>query len=245
MGKTNEQIYNRILHPDLSKKGDLDKFCENMKEYIKDTLSWQWEEKQREEDKKNTFLDSMSEKTKIIENLKEKKLSPLDTKFLTLMERYYLVIANRPTLKTKDHPEQYASYLSIVRDDIAKFYFECAIKDNYDIAHNPIQEIAWLPEILSICHFIEQEYKNKQWEINRKAYRYAYFRKESTKLSRMLDDILNKHPNQQIFSVNIPLLFSIFDLNNDDSAEILLDILTYNLHYSEKKATMLIENYTK
>ena len=162
MGEANEQVYNRILHPDLSRKDDLDKFCEDMQEHIKATLSWQWKEKKRKEDEKDTFLDSLRDTLQTIEDLKEKKLSPLDIKFLTLIERYYFVIANKPMLKTKDHPEHYASYLSIVRNDIGKFYLECAIKNNYDIAHNPIKDIEGVPEILSICKFFEKKYQDKE-----------------------------------------------------------------------------------
>ena len=162
MEEANEQLYNRILNPDLSKQDDLNKFCEDMQNHIKDTLSWQWKEKTWKEDEKNTFLDTIRDTLNIIENLKKKKLSPLDMKFLTLIERYYFVIANKPALKTKDYPQHYASYLSIVRDDLKKFYLECAIKDNYDIADNPIHDIEGLPEILSICNFFEQEYKDKQ-----------------------------------------------------------------------------------
>lgn len=112
-----------------------------MKDHIEATLSWQWKEKAWKEDERNTFLDSLPDTLKAIEDLKEKKLSPLDMKFLRLIERYYFVISNKPNLKTKNHPEHYASYLSIVRDDIAKFYLECAIQNIYDIAHNPIEKI--------------------------------------------------------------------------------------------------------
>ena len=61
----------------------------------------------------------------------------------------------------------------------------------------------------------------------------------------MINDILNKYPNQQKISANIQLLFAIFDLNDEYSAEVLLSILTQYLNYSDEHATKLIENYTK
>ena len=59
----------------------------------------------------------------------------------------------------------------------------------------------------------------------------------------MLEDILNRYPNQQNFQVNIPLLFAIFDLNNNFSVEILFHVLTYYLHYPDRQATKLIKSY--
>lgn len=246
-----EQIHNEHIHrdeviiPDLSKKASLDNFCKNMQNHIKSILSWQYKEGKWDDTEKDSFLDELPKNLKIIDAVKEKKLSPLDTKFLTLMERYYFVLAHKPELKTKDHPQQYATYLSTVKNDIWTFYLECMVNNNYDIANNPIQEIAGVPEIVAICNFFEKKYQDNQWHINWEKYYDWYFTEEGTRLFHLLEKVTTKYSVQQKPHINIPLFFAIFDLNNSYSTEILFHMLIYFFNYSEKEISERIKDYKR
>ncbi len=223
--------------PNLSEHKTLNTLLEDIKNDMLNIIKWVHPE-QGNQKFQDDWLDTFNDMLKKIEPLKNTVLPPKDMAFLALMEKYYHIVSYKTTLPIYD----YKKYLRIARDNLWIFYLSCVLDNSYDLKKNPLRiEIS---EILSICNFIDKNFKNTDWTIDRAKYLDEYNNFwGSLKFVQLFTEA-----KEHIFKVekehlNIPLLIKIFDLKNEYSKAILVDILHEDFGYTKEEVTDFRQKY--
>lgn len=160
---------NEALKPNHPKQSHSSgRIFDNMQENIKNILSWKIPAVEGHEEMENNYLTEFADMIKKIEDLKSAPLSGHDKEFLTCMEQYYYIVAQKKTLPE----DQYKTYLRNTRDNLGRFFLRCVLRNDYDIRNNPLK--IPVSEILSVCKFIGGRFQDDYGNIDRVEYFSAY-----------------------------------------------------------------------